>query len=100
MKCYTCLRGASGVRLIGFRTTVGLNRLGEVRVQTWMVGVQLARIKGVGHRRDPLSDSSHSEQRHTNAVLARRALRASASCAIRKLAMNSNRTHVVLLVGR
>ena len=52
---------------VDVRTTVGLNRLGEVRVQTWMVGVQLAHIKSVGHRRGPSSVSSHSEQRHTNA---------------------------------
>ena len=32
---------------VDVRTTVGLNRLGEVRVQTWMVGIQLAHIKSV-----------------------------------------------------
>ena len=45
VKCCTCLRCASGARPVDVRTTVGLNRLGVVRVQTWMVGVQLAHIK-------------------------------------------------------
>ena len=52
---------------VDVRTTVGLNRLGEVRVQTWMVGIQLAHIKSVSHRRGPSCDSSHSVQQHTYA---------------------------------
>ena len=67
VKYCICLRRAPGVRLVDVPTTVGLNRLGEIRVQTWIVGVQLAHIKSVGHRRGPSSVSSHSEQRHTNA---------------------------------
>ena len=36
---------------VDVRTTVGLNRLGVVRVQIWMIGVYLAHIKCVCHRR-------------------------------------------------
>ena len=39
VKCYTCLRGCIRCSAVDVRTTVGLNRLGEVRVQTWMFGV-------------------------------------------------------------
>ena len=37
--------GSNRCSTVGVRTTVGLNRLGVIRVQTWMVGVQLAHIK-------------------------------------------------------
>ena len=36
---------------VDVRTTVGLNRLGVVRVQTWMFVVYLAHIKSVSRRR-------------------------------------------------
>ena len=45
------LAGNVRCSVVGDRTTVGLNRLGVVRVQTWMFGVYLAHRKCVSHRR-------------------------------------------------
>ena len=45
------LAGSVRCSVVGVRTTVGLNRLGLVRVQTWMFGVYLAHIKCVSRRR-------------------------------------------------
>ena len=67
VKCYTCLRGASGVRLLTFgqRWSEQVGGGSGSDLVGW--GPTRAHKKGVGHRRGPSCDSSHSEQRHTNA---------------------------------
>ena len=71
--------GSNRCSTVGVRTTVGLNRLGVARVQTWMVGVLLAHIKKCHlwcawrclvswrFRQFVSMVSRHYEQRRTNA---------------------------------